>query len=395
MKCKYCGKGLVEGAKFCVYCGKPVEGETEIAKPIPVEEPKEEIIPEPTEVNIAPENDIKIDEAPIESNIEVNVEPTPIELPKEEPEPIVEPAPVQPEVAPQPTIENKTEVVVKKNNPILLLIIILLLIGILGAGGFYVYKNYIEKNNKETNNNTTIEEETTAQQIPEITKDDAKKLIDLYYFVGSRPEENLFTVSIDDRAKKTIALKNVESEMKTIDCGQINGFTKTENGCVKNSDNKDKLYTNGKAIDYDALNNEYKYLFGKENELSKESFKHLNNVEIWEYLIDKNLYLKTYPITGLEGGPYYTTYIVKDFTQNDDSLIIDVGYVFMKAKDVNNSVVLATTIGNQEVTYTEEETKEGSFEADFLVKYMNLIDAYTFTFKYEDDHYVFVDMKKA
>ena len=32
MKCKYCGKNLIEGAKYCVYCAKPVEEEKEKEK---------------------------------------------------------------------------------------------------------------------------------------------------------------------------------------------------------------------------------------------------------------------------------------------------------------------------------------------------------------------------
>ena len=34
MKCKHCGKDLLEGAKFCVYCGKPIE----LEQPKPVED---------------------------------------------------------------------------------------------------------------------------------------------------------------------------------------------------------------------------------------------------------------------------------------------------------------------------------------------------------------------
>ena len=266
MKCKYCGKELVEGAKFCVYCGKPVEGETNIHI---VEEPKEEIIPDPTEVNVAPENDIKIDEAPIESNVEVNVEPTPIELPKEEPEPIVEPEPV-----PQPTIENKTEVIVKKNNPILLLIIILLLVGILGVGGFYVYKNYIEKDNKNTGNTepmetTDVKENNTGSESTKVTDVEEDNISSNSSSINL-DEINIRINEYDEFLAKTFWRNKGEN--------LISGELKFNliNLTVPNS----KTYDNGTVqsfpyVTYDEYKTQYEKLYGDSSKMDQE-IKDLN-----------------------------------------------------------------------------------------------------------------------
>ncbi len=81
MKCKYCGEELDEGAKFCTYCGKPVEEE------------KQENIPEET-----------VEETVIE---ETPVEETPVEEPVEEKEePVVE-AEVVTEQHEEPVKEEK------------------------------------------------------------------------------------------------------------------------------------------------------------------------------------------------------------------------------------------------------------------------------------------------
>ena len=142
MKCKYCGKDLMEGAKFCVYCGKPIEEENLIQQQ---EVKQEDTIP--TMQPIAPtETVIKEKTEEVRTNIIQNVE-TPISQRIEEPalQPIEEEKigqsivdivatePVQPEPTPielpkQQIETSKQEIsvetkVVKKNNPILIVII--------------------------------------------------------------------------------------------------------------------------------------------------------------------------------------------------------------------------------------------------------------------------------
>ena len=317
MKCKYCGKNLIEGAKYCVYCAKPVK-----------EEDSEENKKKKKETNQA-----------------------------------------------------------KLGVFLILFLVVFVLIG-----GFFAYRKITTKPDKKNNTKNTVVKEPVKEekQIPKITKEEVKSLIDKYYFVGAAPDNNIFTVTIDENTKKTITLRNIQEEISKISCDQIEGFSIVNNVCTNS---KDKI-TDGKTISYDKLNNKYQYLFGKSNEIGKIDIKDLNYIANWEYKSDKDYFLETLLISGLESAPYYTTYAVNDFKQVDDKLIVDVRYVFMKAKDINGTLFLTTTIGTEEISYTEEETKKPTFEAEFLAKYLGSLDSYEFTFKYEENHYIFESMTK-
>ena len=92
-------------------------------------------------------------------------------------------------------------------------------------------------------------------------------------------------------------------------------------------------------------------------------------------------------VGGFISGPYFSTYGIQSAKVKGENLTIDVGYVFFKPDD-------AVKISGEEVSFTEAEIQKAGFEKDFLDKYLDKLDAYEFTFKYEDDHYVFVDMQK-
>ena len=329
MKCKYCGKNIVEGAKFCVYCGKPVEGESNI--PI-VEESKEEIIPEPTEVNIAPENDIKIDEAPIESNVEVNVEPTPIELPKEEPEPIVEPAPVQPEVAPQPTIENKTEVVVKKNNPILLLIIILLLIGILGVGGFYVYKNYIEKDNKNTGNTEPTE---TTDVVEDNINENNYNLEEINKKINEY-DDFLIKIVYDTKGKNI--LSNIEFKLAFVD------YMVPTKKTYESGVSQEFVY-----VTYEEYKEQYEKLYGDSSKMDEEISSNSSVANM------NNSFLGKGYVTWV--GTWRSVVPYKNFVINAEELL-----------EQENGYIVKGTYSYEDLESTENvDTKK--YSGDFEIKY--------------------------
>ena len=56
--------------------------------------------------------------------------------------------------------------------------------------------------------------------------------------------------------------------------------------------------------------------------------------------------------------------------------------------------MLSATIGGEQVSYKASETNKDTFEKEFTDKYLDKLDSYTFTFKYEDDHYVLSEMTK-
>ena len=278
------------------------------------------------------------------------------------------------------------------NNPVVVIVLIILLLVILFGGGIFVYKKFIEKPKTNNNNNNVLEKPVEEKEkIPSITKEETKMLIDTYYFVGRSTSENLFTISLDDTVKKNIAIKNINGNTKIISCDQIEGFALEGDICTNG---KDKT-TQGKSIDYETLNNKYKYLFGKQSEdIPKETIKSLNEITTWEYDASKNSFLETLLITGLEGVDSHVIYGIKDYSQVEDKLTVKVGYILIDPKEENDKVIYSTTIDGGEVTYFQEEVEKSTFDKEFLDKYLDKLDTYEFTFKYEEDHYVFESMKK-
>ena len=483
MKCKYCGKDLMEGAKFCVYCGKPIEVEEHVivkSEPIAqkveqstnetisdpfaiLEQKKNEAANQPTmpqmpEVPVAPkmestpvqpELETKIPSVPAKdpfevldqnvvektvpeinsteevSPVEPDIQTQPLEQVKEEitnvtvkpnvevsKETPSEPTSVQLEVVPQPEptpIElpkepEKQEIniepkIVKKNNPILIIIIFILLAIIIG-GGIFVYTKYIApSNNKNASNpRTTNNEASGKEQDYDLVK--AKELIDKYYV--SYLSDNIFTDGITLATKNRIALKNISSEYKSENnCDVLyennsnarkegTGYGVTLNPTLEEL--KGKINAGGcdlgsaDTYKYEDVNNVYKALFGKNENVSKSDFMYY--IGPYDYIEDKAIFVLLNARGGGAIGPHFTTYGVQSAKIIGEKLIVDVGYIGV---DVPSSIKL----GNEEVTITEEDVQKDTFEKDFLDKYLDKLDTYEFTFKYEDDHYVFVNMKKA
>ena len=457
MKCKYCEKDLMEGAKFCVYCGKPIEAEEpkivnaepqstepiqevntisdqfgiqeqKVAEPEPsmeestIQNQSTSVQPSVTEIKsesdtIAPVT--PIEQKPLETNmetvetkqeeqiqpiVEVKSEETlvkPLEERKEEslidvvkeqelvqdttqPEPTPIELPKEPEKQ-EPNIETK---IVKKNNPILIVVIVVLLAIIVG-GGIFIYTKYVSNSDNKVVNKPVNEE----IKIPSITKEESKKLVDTYYFAGRSLSTNLFTAAVNDEAKKSIAIKNIYEGAKVISCEQISGFAKKDGTCINDERH---IVTWGRTIDYDTLNNEYKYLFGKQSsDIPKENIKSLNEITTWEYDSSNNNFLETYIITGFEHADSHIIYDVKDYSQDAEKLIVKVGYISIDPKEENDKVTYLAKVGVEEITYSSEEVEKDNFDKEFISKYLDRLDTYELTFRYEDDHYVFESIKKV
>ena len=278
----------------------------------------------------------------------------------------------------------------RNNNSIIVIILIILLFVIIIGGGFFVYKKFIVKpNNKSTEViEDSIKEET---KIPSITKEETKKLIDTYYFAGRSSSENIFTISMNDIAKKTVAIKNAYNDAKIVACDKISEFTEKDGVCINEEKN---VVTQGRILDYDTLNNKYKNLFGKQNDISKENIKSLNEITTWEYNTGTNDFLETLLITGFEHPDSHVIYDVTDYSQEDDKLIVKVGYILVESKEENANVIYSAKIGDEEIKYSIEEVEKDTFDKEFKDKYLNRLDIYEFIFRYEDDHYIFESMKK-
>ena len=190
MKCKYCGKDLMDGAKFCVYCGKPIEEDipteekevqpensippmqpvntTESVVKEKIEEIKTNTVQNIEQPKVEPTPLKPIEEEKVEQTIvdivapvkeEIQPEPTPIELPKEQTE------------TPKQEINVETKIV-KKNNPILIVIIFVLLAIIIG-GGIFVYTKYIAPSDSKKSSNQQPE---TTNEVTEKEDEEIKEL---------------------------------------------------------------------------------------------------------------------------------------------------------------------------------------------------------------------------
>ena len=106
MYCRQCGTKLDDNAKFCGYCGTPVE---QRQTPQPVVTPEPVVVPEPV---AAPEPVVVVPE-PVAAPEPAVVVPEPVAAPEPVvvvPEPVVEPEPVV--VVPDPVVEPEPVVVV-------------------------------------------------------------------------------------------------------------------------------------------------------------------------------------------------------------------------------------------------------------------------------------------
>ncbi len=113
MYCRQCGTKLPDNAKFCGYCGTPVEQKKApepVAATEPVVAPEPVVVPEPV---AAPEPAVEAEPVVIPEPV-VEVEPVVIPEPVVEAEPVVIPEPVvevEPVVIPEPVVEVEPVVV--------------------------------------------------------------------------------------------------------------------------------------------------------------------------------------------------------------------------------------------------------------------------------------------
>ena len=263
MKCKYCGKDLMDGAKFCVYCGKPIEEEQPVQQIEPTNVQKEEqkiafqqpmpqipiqdnSIQEPAkegqEENTIIENVVPDSISNIDANTQqqqmpsFNVNEEPMEEIKQEPTivDIVTPAPVI-ETINNNDVENEKQIteqnvptpielpkeeaknniqqevvtkIVKKNNPILIVIIFILLAIIIG-GGIFVYTKYIANNTSNSNS----KKQSDVDKVTEVKDEKEDEELDL---TKSLNTENINYANATDLEGDYGLTMNINPDKKSI-----------------------------------------------------------------------------------------------------------------------------------------------------------------------------------
>ena len=295
----------------------------------------------------------------------------------------------------------------EKKSKGLITIIVLLILIVLGLVCYICYDKGVFGGKKESSNNNGTKTEISEKE-QDYDKEKAKKSIDKYYYEVI--SENIFTFknSYDDLTKNAVAIKNItNSKRKTINCSSLYdksldaqkdgsyGYTVKLNSTVFDLGNfAGGGCDNGLTdyYDYEDLNTVYKDLFGKDSNIQKSDFK--SGYIVYDYIENENIFVKLDCRCGGAEGPHYRNYFVQNAKTKGKNLIINVGYISMLPDNDAKDIVLKTTIAGEEVRYTEAEIQKDTFEKEFLDKYLDKLDTYEFTFKYEDDHYVFVDMQK-
>lgn len=274
----------------------------------------------------------------------------------------------------------------EKNNKGLIIVVILLVLAVLGLVCYICYDKGVFGGKKDNSNGSTETKTEITEKEQDYDKEKAKELIDIYYYTGNSPDVNLFTDGMTAKYKKYRAIMNLStSDFQKISCDDLDGFSRDGTGiCISN--NNSSIFTEGKMVEYDVLNKKYQYLFGKEENVEKKDFEYL--LFTWKYDSSRDSFILYTMIGGGNLiGPYFSTYGIQSAKVKGENLTIDVGYVFFKPTDI-------VKISGEELSFTEEEIYKAGFEKEFQDKYLDKLDTYEFTFKYEDDHYVFVDMQK-
>ena len=298
------------------------------------------------------------------------------------------------------------EVNEKKGGKGVVVFIILLILIIIGLCGYICYEKGVFDKFIKTNDEEEKASKSDKEKDFDTTK--AKELVDKYYV--EMLWDNIFTseTGIDGMAKDVIAVNNmVNSKKKLASCYH---FYENNPSAQKDTANsyavtlKSDVFSikyggggcdNGSAdyYEYNDLNSTYKYLFGKNNDMPKSDFSLYGRV--FDYIEDKDVFVQLDCRCGGAQGPHYKNHFVQSAKVKGDDLTINIGYVYMKPSDDNgDDPMLSATIGGEQVSYKSSETLKDTFEKEFTDKYLDKLDTYTFTFKYEDDHYVFVEMAK-
>ena len=266
-------------------------------------------------------------------------------------------------------------------------IIILLCLLVLGLGGYLAYDKFFNK----LDNNT--EEEIVEKDFDKV---EAKKIVDKYYY--GYVSNNLFTNGMTDYAKFYITLKDLNA--KKVSCDEIyenNSRAKKDESYGNSSytvtlDSGLLAYCDDttETLSYEEVNKEYKYLFGKDQEVKKSSKKLF--ISTYDYDENGDKFVSLNCRCGMEFGPFqYSSYVISSAKEYGNTLTLDVGYFEIKTSDEEKYYSYEIS-GNRE--FSRGDFDSPTFDSDFFNQYSEKIPKYRLTFEKEDNHYVFKNLVK-
>ena len=269
----------------------------------------------------------------------------------------------------------------KNTNKGLLVVIIALLLVVIGLGCVI---GYLLINNNENKSEEKI-----------ITVEEAKKLIDDYYF--DYYSFDLFEAVDNERMTnediKNYILNNkiLQKNYKNTDC--INYKSKLHydsNYQVYIKDNEEyPLACSESTISYDLLNKLYKELFGNSSKFAKKDF----TVLLEKYVYIDNEFEKFYSYgTGFGGEESRRFYDVIDTKLVDDELEIIVGHVSY-ISDIDDLQTCKSSINGMPI-YECSELDNLNVADNIIKNNINIVNKYKMTFFKENNIYKLKNIEK-
>ena len=281
----------------------------------------------------------------------------------------------------------------RNNNTGLVVLVTVLVMLVLVLAGFIVYDKVINKTNEPNTEENNKENNDSNDNITytDYDLDDAKKLVDKYYYnwgdFGSTTFEKM-----DDNDKMYLAYVQLnKNEFTFANCKNLYGnnsnATRTDYGeyNIFILNNEHVCNDESKFISYEKINNVYKTLFGSSNNMPRKAFG--LGFDAIDYVDNGFVILDFYG-----GGDWPTPYIMYDVLSaklsSENKLTINVGYVKFNI-DTEKSKPYSPSFDST-ITYKDIENIESSFIKDYSDKVTKL----EFVFEKENANFVLKSFDK-
>lgn len=256
----------------------------------------------------------------------------------------------------------------EKESKGLMILVAILLIIVVGLGGYITYDKLSSKDiNQEKpngkNNTTNVEDLTEAERLVK----------EFAYVLRYRSLDE--TDSTTDH-ENYIKILKAYSYMKTelVKLASVEKSCSTQSECAEVS----KTY----EIKYEDLNDSYKYLFGKNEKLPKNTYSFKPTA--FKYDESTNKYIAT-PVVRQSGDIYYYGYKVNSAIIENNTLKVNVSY---------SDLPLYDGLDKGKSPYTGTIYNYDEIQKFVDAEYQQF-DKYEFVFEYENGHYIFKDIVKA
>lgn len=286
-------------------------------------------------------------------------------------------------------------------NTVLLILVIVLTVILLVFGAYFLgTKNSSNSNNSniDDNSNHAItdnddnDDKAGQEETKKLTQLEVEQLLEKFgfnYNLGC--EQNIFAVDYSEEFKMIFALTQVEESQKVSKkCSEVFTSDKSNDGIYEGQAGGICIESQGtKVISYDVVNAIYNDLYG--TDMPKKSVSGLKVNSMFFYFYDYNDVTNQFIILDCDAcggscGAESTTFNkVKDYTENESELIVNVYYGEAK-KNISDNF----TFNGHDLDSTNKEDAIKEIES----KYINEVDVYEVVFTKQNGNYIFKNMNK-